>query len=232
MTCSSSHQRHSRPLPHGRTLRRPYLLLSPRPRRSRSYGITPSLAPPASAHDHLPQFAECDMNTDAAQMHEQLDGRLAALQALGENPGTVKKDEAAWRVARWCENPITPDAILQEARLLCKGLPLVLATMRPRRKQDVAPRPASGYNVRRQVRRVHLRAGRDMVKAEHLRRALDGLQQQFVVLHGHEALLPRRKFPMSQARFHRLTASSAMPEAPLLCASLLATLCLLYVSGF
>eukprot|EP00965_Chrysotila_dentata_P011576 378915-Pleurochrysis_carterae.AAC.1 len=64
--------------------------------------------------------------------------------------------------------------------------------MRPSRRQDVAPRPASGYNVLRQVRRAHLRAGRDMVKAEHLRRAGHGLQQQFVVLHGHEALLPRR----------------------------------------
>eukprot|EP00965_Chrysotila_dentata_P075614 2497250-Pleurochrysis_carterae.AAC.2 len=104
--------------------------------------------------------------------------------------------------------------------------------MRPKRKQDVAPRPASRYNVLRQVQRVHLRAGRDMVKAEHLRRAVDGLQEQFVVLHGHEALLPRRKFPMSNALFHRLIASSAMPEAPLLRASLLATLCPLYVSGF
>eukprot|EP00965_Chrysotila_dentata_P052738 1749712-Pleurochrysis_carterae.AAC.1 len=71
--------------------------------------------------------------------------------------------------------------------------------MRPRRKQDAAPRPASGYNVLRQVRRVHRRAGREMVGAEHLRRAVDGLRQQFVVLHGHEALLPRRKFPMSHA---------------------------------
>eukprot|EP00965_Chrysotila_dentata_P164449 5429662-Pleurochrysis_carterae.AAC.2 len=119
-------------------------------------------------------------------MHEQLDGCLAALQVLGDNPSTVKKDEAAWRkywvplaellgVARWRENPTAPDAILQESRLLCKVLLLVLATMRPRRRQDVAPRPASGYNVLRQVRRVHLRAGRDMVKAEHLRRAVDGL---------------------------------------------------------
>eukprot|EP00965_Chrysotila_dentata_P155343 5132083-Pleurochrysis_carterae.AAC.1 len=63
--------------------------------------------------------------------------------------------------------------------------------MRPRRRQDAAPKPASSYNVLRQVRRVHLRAGRDMVRAEHLRRAVEGLQQQFVLLHGHEALLPR-----------------------------------------
>eukprot|EP00965_Chrysotila_dentata_P050161 1661821-Pleurochrysis_carterae.AAC.1 len=67
-----------------------------------------------------------------------------------------------------------------------------------------------------------------MVRAEHLRRAVEGLQQQLVLLHGHEALLPRRKFPMSNALFHSLIASSALPEAPLLRASLLATLCLLY----
>eukprot|EP00965_Chrysotila_dentata_P112289 3712329-Pleurochrysis_carterae.AAC.1 len=99
---------------------------------------------------------------------------------------------------------------------------LVLATMRPRRSRDAGPRPASGYNVLRQVRRVHLCAGREMIKADHLRREADGLQQQFVALHGHDALLPRRKFPMSNAFFHRLIASSALPEAPLLRASLLA----------
>eukprot|EP00965_Chrysotila_dentata_P034027 1132998-Pleurochrysis_carterae.AAC.1 len=71
-----------------------------------------------------------------------------------------------------------------------------------------------------------------MIKADHLRRAVDGLQKQFVALHGHEAFLPRRKFPMSNALFHRLIASYALPDAPLLRASLLAVLCLLYVGGF
>eukprot|EP00965_Chrysotila_dentata_P125169 4137397-Pleurochrysis_carterae.AAC.1 len=115
-------------------------------------------------------------------MHEQLDGCLAALHSLGDNPGTVTKDEAAWRrywlpltellgVAKWRENPVAPDVVLRKARLLCKILLLALATMRPRRKQDAAPNPASGYNVLRQVRRVHLRAGREMIGAEHLRRA-------------------------------------------------------------
>eukprot|EP00965_Chrysotila_dentata_P232485 6198994-Pleurochrysis_carterae.AAC.2 len=62
-------------------------------------------------------------------MHKQLDGCLAALQLLGDNPNTVTKDEAAWRrywvllteplgVSRWRDNPVTPDAILREARLL------------------------------------------------------------------------------------------------------------------
>eukprot|EP00965_Chrysotila_dentata_P159739 5277239-Pleurochrysis_carterae.AAC.1 len=65
------------------------------------------------------------------RMHEQLDDCLAALKSLGANPGTVRKDEAAWRrywvplmerlgVARWRENFTASDAILREARLLCK----------------------------------------------------------------------------------------------------------------
>eukprot|EP00965_Chrysotila_dentata_P177751 5871622-Pleurochrysis_carterae.AAC.1 len=37
---------------------------------------------------------------------------------------------------------------------------------------------------------------------------------------------------MSHALFHRLIASPALPEAPLLRASLLAAMCVLYISGF
>eukprot|EP00965_Chrysotila_dentata_P247956 6208053-Pleurochrysis_carterae.AAC.2 len=127
-----------------------------------AYGLQPTLAPLSRLHDHLPQFAQCRVTAATAHMHEQLVGCLATLHSLGGNPGTVKKDEAAWRrcwvpftellgVAKWRENPVTPDAILREARLLCKVLLLVLSIMRPRRKQDAAPRPASGYNVLRQV---------------------------------------------------------------------------------
>eukprot|EP00965_Chrysotila_dentata_P007675 250223-Pleurochrysis_carterae.AAC.2 len=104
--------------------------------------------------------------------------------------------------------------------------------MRPRRKQDAAPRAASGYNVLRQVRRVHLQASREMIKVEHLRRAVDGLQQQFVALRGHESFLPRCKFPMPHDLFHCLIASSALSKAPLLRASLLDTMCVLYSVAF
>eukprot|EP00965_Chrysotila_dentata_P161419 5330615-Pleurochrysis_carterae.AAC.1 len=62
-----------------------------------AYGIKPALAPRPHALDDLPQFAQPDASVHTTQMHEQLDGCLAALQALGDNPGTVKKDEAAWR---------------------------------------------------------------------------------------------------------------------------------------
>eukprot|EP00965_Chrysotila_dentata_P018061 600068-Pleurochrysis_carterae.AAC.1 len=72
-----------------------------------------------------------------------------------------------------------------------------------------------------------------MIGAERLRRAVDGLRQQFIALHGHEALLPPRKFSMSHINlFCLLIASPALPEAPFFRASLLATMCVLYVSGF
>eukprot|EP00965_Chrysotila_dentata_P157458 5201905-Pleurochrysis_carterae.AAC.1 len=65
-------------------------------------------------------------------MHKQLDGCLAALQALGDNPARSRRTrqhgaDILWvpltellGVARWRKNPTAPDAILQEARLLCK----------------------------------------------------------------------------------------------------------------
>eukprot|EP00965_Chrysotila_dentata_P263266 6214798-Pleurochrysis_carterae.AAC.5 len=120
-----------------------------------AYGLQPTLAPPSSMHDHLPHFAECHVPAATVHMHEQFDGCLAALHSLKDNPGTVKKDKEACRrywmpltellgVAKWRENPVTRDAILRAARLLCKVLLLVLSTMRPRRKQNAAPRPASG----------------------------------------------------------------------------------------
>eukprot|EP00965_Chrysotila_dentata_P250627 6209561-Pleurochrysis_carterae.AAC.2 len=48
-------------------------------------------------HEHLPQLAKCHVTTATAHIHEQLDGCLAALHSLEDNPDTVKKDEAVWR---------------------------------------------------------------------------------------------------------------------------------------
>eukprot|EP00965_Chrysotila_dentata_P075613 2497250-Pleurochrysis_carterae.AAC.1 len=62
----------------------------PAPRPSPSgfaHGIKPTRAPPSHARDHLPWFVEHNLIADAAQIHEQLDGCLALLQALGDNPG-------------------------------------------------------------------------------------------------------------------------------------------------
>eukprot|EP00965_Chrysotila_dentata_P070332 2323739-Pleurochrysis_carterae.AAC.1 len=73
---------------------RPAPLRSPLPF---AYGLAPTVAPSLDPCEHLPQFAEHDLPADAACVHEQLDGYLSALQALADNPNTVKKDEAAWR---------------------------------------------------------------------------------------------------------------------------------------
>eukprot|EP00965_Chrysotila_dentata_P098220 3247601-Pleurochrysis_carterae.AAC.1 len=62
-----------------------------------AYGLKPTVAPSLDPCERLPQFAEHDLSAEAALVHEQLDGCLSALQALGDNPNTVRKDEAAWR---------------------------------------------------------------------------------------------------------------------------------------
>eukprot|EP00965_Chrysotila_dentata_P257241 6212821-Pleurochrysis_carterae.AAC.3 len=69
------------------------------PSASRTGSSLPLLESPSRPHDCLPQFAECHIDAFTTHMHEQLDCCLAALHSLGDiNPGTVKKDEAAWRV--------------------------------------------------------------------------------------------------------------------------------------
>eukprot|EP00965_Chrysotila_dentata_P239879 6203364-Pleurochrysis_carterae.AAC.2 len=82
------------------------------------------LAPPSRPHEHLPQFVESSADAATAHMHEQLDGYLAALKSLDDNPNTVKKDKAAWRkywvpftelfaVPKWRDNPphLTPSIV-------------------------------------------------------------------------------------------------------------------------
>eukprot|EP00965_Chrysotila_dentata_P014844 491282-Pleurochrysis_carterae.AAC.2 len=66
--------------------------------------------------------------------------------------------------------------------------------MRLRSKASLAPKSASDFNVLRQGRRVHLRAGRKMAKSEHLQQAVHGLQQRFVAVHGHKAFSPIASF--------------------------------------
>eukprot|EP00965_Chrysotila_dentata_P011783 386843-Pleurochrysis_carterae.AAC.1 len=61
-----------------------------------AYGLALTVAPSLDKCEHLPQLAEHDLPADAARVHEQLDGSLSALKALGDNPNIVKKDEAAW----------------------------------------------------------------------------------------------------------------------------------------
>eukprot|EP00965_Chrysotila_dentata_P098426 3253431-Pleurochrysis_carterae.AAC.1 len=73
---------------------RPTPLPSPLPF---AYGLPPTVAPSLDPCEHLLQFPEQDLPADTARVHEQRDGCLSALQALGDNPNTVKKDEAAWR---------------------------------------------------------------------------------------------------------------------------------------
>eukprot|EP00965_Chrysotila_dentata_P262994 6214728-Pleurochrysis_carterae.AAC.4 len=106
--------------------------------------------------------------------------------------------------------------------------------MYPRHNQDAAPRSASGYNVLAAGSADASTRGQrhDQSKVPASRSGRPSTAIIFAVLHGHKANLPRRKFPMSITLFYRLIALPAFPKSSLLCASLLAILCLLYVSGF
>eukprot|EP00965_Chrysotila_dentata_P216936 6189666-Pleurochrysis_carterae.AAC.3 len=75
-----------------------------------------------------------ESNAVTAHMYEQLDGCLAALQSLDDNPNTVKKDEAAWR--RTTPSHLMPSNV----KHACVHDPAASAsTMRPRRTRDALP---------------------------------------------------------------------------------------------
>eukprot|EP00965_Chrysotila_dentata_P163623 5402733-Pleurochrysis_carterae.AAC.3 len=182
-----------------------------------AYGLQPTLAPPPPWPDHLLQFAEGHVSEATSHMHEQLDGCLAALHYLGGQPGHGQERRGGVATVLGASHRAlgarhhAAQAQIGCGSQACVGLPCSQAS------SESAPETGKGDD-----------------QGRHLRRAVDGLRQQFVALqlHGHEALLsPRRKFPMSHNLFHRLIASTALPEAPLFRASFLATMCGLYVSG-
>ena len=69
--------------------------------------------------------------------------------------------------------------------------------MRPRRSRNQRARPKSALNVVGGVRRIHQRAGIDMVSSVALGTALKGLNRQYLRAEGHNgALLAERKEPL------------------------------------
>ena len=72
--------------------------------------------------------------------------------------------------------------------------------MKPRRRTAKRARPKSALNTLAGVRRIHKRAGIDMVDGAALGMALKGLNNQYIAAEGHNgALLEERKEPLTNA---------------------------------
>jgi hypothetical protein len=131
-------------------------------------------------------------------------------------------------------------AVDNETKLLCFALLLVMATMRPRSKSSPAAKPSSAVDVLLAVRRMHAYLGYVMVPFRAVYEMLRGLRRRFVQRHGHEALLVRRKRPISYDMLRMLLEVTAVSlpggrtwhRNSLLGVSTAAMICLLYSGGF
>ena len=161
----------------------------PRPPPVPGYHSQWPLSPRAAAPLRLPRrnLGPTSLPTSAPLQFDPTSGPLASIFAqigdladLGVPTGTLSKDDLSW--CRWCEYcsltcpPTSPwrtnraahsstdlAAFLAEKRLLCGFFIWVYGIIKPRSKANPAPKPESAYAMVCGVRRMHRRAGIDMV---------------------------------------------------------------------
>ena len=178
---------------------------------------------------------------------------LGQAEQAAVNRDTARRDDAWWR-KYWL--PITtmlatapvrnfPAAVsgedpalrARETTLLIFALITILTMMQPRRREAPAPKISSGLHVLLGVRRIHARMGVELVPFKLIRETLKGLTMRFVQLHGHEALLAKRKAPLPHSSFQALLLVCAgtyngIAYVGLLVLSTRAVMCLMWASGF
>ena len=130
--------------------------------------------------------------------------------------GTVGVDKAGWRKwerfitenfkrgKAWRLDPLvqTGDvaACRRESTVLSLFYVWVFAAIKPRRRTRKKGKPQSALNVIAAVRRVHRRAGYPMPPCPMLATMLQGMNDEYVRLHGdRRCLLPERKEPLTNA---------------------------------
>ena len=190
-----------------------------------------------------------------ASVISRMRGELRGLHADAQNERTTEKDIGHWnqywepicrlfstRSIRDAPGAATgTDVEAQEAdvTLFCFAFILIMATMKPKKRGAPAPQPQSGFQVLLAVVRIHKLLGLMTVPLKYVRLAMRGLLRRFVREHGHDALVPDRKWPMSHRILLLLLSLTSVPMGAtvwladsLLGNSTLAMICLLYASGF
>ena len=131
---------------------------------------------------------------------------------MGSPEATIKKDNHSWDL--WCKHchdlgtgplrkgvdansGVDHKSYLRELFLLESFLVIMHYTMTPRSRKDPKAKPASAMAHVTAVRRCHLRQGYTMAKASSVNRVLKGLLRLYVMAHGPESLMPRRKEPIT-----------------------------------
>ena len=151
--------------------------------------------------------------------------RLVASELeLAAPVNTLKNEASNWRHwEAWCSflstTPLRNDARAnsgadqegyeREVVLLAAALPFILTRMRKRPGWDTPPTPLSALQVLRGVRRVHKRLGVPMAPLSLASVLCKKLLADYVHRHGHDALMPKRKEPLTNPI---ITAMLTLPE--------------------
>ena len=211
----------------------------------------------AQQRSHQVRRLQEDNSSGALHLtNEQADwftAQLGDAESAGVNRDTAKRDDSSWRrywipiITTLGTAPIRdyPAAVsgtdaglrFRETMLLVYVLIMILTMMSPRSRSAPAPQVSSALHVLLGVRRIHNRMHIDMVPFRLIKVALRGLTMRFIELHGHEALLPKRKAPLQHATFIALLnvqsgTLESLQYAGLLYLSTQAVMCLLWASGF
>ena len=139
--------------------------------------------------------------------------RLLAAELEAAAPANTLKNEASnWRHwEAWCSymgttplrndshsnNGMDIEGYERECLLLAAGLPFILGRMRRRPGWSTPPSPLSALQVLRGVRRVHKRLGTPMAPLTMACVLMNKLLDNYVRRHGHDALMPKRKEPLT-----------------------------------
>ena len=180
---------------------------------------------------------------------------LRGLHMEAQNERTLAKDMGHWnlywepicalfntssiRDAPGAATGTDVDAQEADIQLLCFALIMIMILMPAKKKVSPGAKPQSGFNVLLAIRRIHTVLGVMLVSLKYVRMTLRGLLQRFVRVHGHEALLPDRKWPLPFEVFIGLIqlrqvkfGATVWHADSLFGLSTIAALCLLYASGF
>ena len=142
-------------------------------------------------------------------LDEKQEAELDELMQDTSPDSTLRTDRSHWK--SWCEasarvgvspwvikKPKTAKARRKLRRQVVYTVWMVYRYMQPRSKKDPAAKPDSAYQVYLAARRVHRRAGYDMVGGELVVDGMKAMNKRFVKKYGFQPLIKKRKEPLTR----------------------------------
>ena len=147
---------------------------------------------------------------DSSELEAEQEKALDTLLTDSAPDGTISVDKSHWKT--WCKacqqlnmrpwrikRKKSASAKRRERRKLAYVVWTIYDNMKPRSKDDTAPKPSSAYQVYLGAKRVHKRANYDMEDGSVVVQAMKAITKQFIQKHGHAPLVTRRREPLERA---------------------------------